>query len=118
MRELQKGEVLAGFIVKDRIGQGGMGDVYLVRDELLAVDRALKVIALSGPGFTGTKSEAAEYRERFLREARTLARLRHPNIIAVHATGEVDGNPFLVMSHFPSLDARQWLNEHKPSLER
>ena len=118
MRELQKGEVVGGFVVKERIGQGGMGDVYLVRDEPLAVDRALKVISLSGPGFTGSKSEAAEYRERFQREARTLARLRHPNIIAVHATGEVDGNPFLVMSHFPSVDGRLWLNEQKPTLER
>ena len=118
MRELQKGEVIGGFVVKERIGQGGMGDVYLVRDDPLAVDRALKIISLSGPGFTGSKSEALEYRERFQREARTLARLRHPNIIAVHATGEVDGNPFLVMSHFPSVDGRLWLNEQRPSLER
>ena len=67
MRELQKGEVIGGFVVKGRIGQGGMGDVYLVRDEPLAVDRALKVISLSGPGFTGSKSEPAESRECFQR---------------------------------------------------
>lgn len=118
MRDLRTGDIVGGFVVKDRIGHGGMGDVYLVHDEKLAVDRALKLISLTGPGFTGTKAEAGEYRVRFLREARTLAKLRHPNIIAIHATGEHDGDPFLVMSHFPSTDARRWLNDQQPDLKR
>lgn len=110
MRELQTGEIIDGLVVKERIGSGGMGEVYLVHDPELAVDRALKVVALTGPGFTGSSSEAREYRERFLREARTLAKLRHPSIIAVHSTGELDGNPYIVMTYFPSVDGRAWLN--------
>lgn len=118
MRALIQGETVGDFIVRGRIGNGGMGEVYLVEDPRLAVQRALKLIALSGPGFNGGPGEAEEYRKRFEREARTLASLRHPHIIGVHAFGELEGNPYLVMTHFPSKDARHWRNEEHPSLLR
>lgn len=51
MRELSPGRVVAGFVIKECLGKGGMGEVYLVHDQKLCVDRALKVIALSGDGF-------------------------------------------------------------------
>ncbi|MBI1944651.1 MAG: protein kinase [Deltaproteobacteria bacterium] len=104
--------------MKQRIGSGGMGEVYLVHDPALAVDRALKLISLTGPGFGGSKAEGDEYRARFEREARTLARLRHENIIPVHAVGEHEGAPYLVMSYFPSKDARCWLRDEAPTLDR
>ncbi|MCC7075067.1 MAG: protein kinase [Deltaproteobacteria bacterium] len=118
MKELEAGEVIDGLVVKQRIGSGGMGEVYLVHDPALAVDRALKLISLTGPGFAGSKTEGDEYRARFEREARTLARLRHENIIPVHAVGEHEGAPYLVMSYFPSKDARCWLRDEAPTLER
>ena len=118
MEKLKQGDVIGGFTVKQHLSNGGMGDVYLVRDEKLAVERALKLISLTGPGFTGSRAELREYRERFAREARVLARLRHPNIIAVHAVGEHHEAPYIVMSHFPSVDGREWLNKERPNLER
>ena len=118
MRALIQGETVGDLIVRGRIGNGGMGEVYLVEDPRLAVLRALKLIALSGPGFNGGPGEAEEYCKRFEREARTLASLRHPHIIGVHAFGELEGNPYLVMTHFPSKDARHWRNEEHPSLLR
>src|SRR5260370_35143748 len=64
------------------IGKGGMGAVYKARQPALARIVALKILpphAASGPGFA----------ERFHREARALARLNHPNIVAVHDFGPV-----------------------------
>src|SRR5437773_6361938 len=68
------------------IGKGGMGAVYKARQPALDRFVALKILpsqAAGGPGFA----------ERFNREARALARLNHPNIVAVHEFGEVGWLP-------------------------
>src|SRR2546427_2539258 len=70
------------------IGKGGMGAVYKARQPALDRFVALKILpsqAACGPGFA----------ERFNREARALARLNHPNIVAVHEFGQVTGLPSL-----------------------
>jgi serine/threonine-protein kinase len=76
--------------VEREIGRGGMGVVYLARD--LRLDRmvAIKTLPLH------LASDPA-IRERFLREARTAARLSHPNIVPVHRADEVGGQVFFVM---------------------
>ncbi len=67
-----------GFVLQAEIGRGGMGTVYLARQETLAGRRvALKVLP-------ATSALSARARERFLREARAIANLRHPNVITVH----------------------------------
>src|SRR5438046_358505 len=66
-----------------------MGIVYRARDLLLDREVAVKVI---GPALV---NEAG--RERFLREARSAARLAHPNIVTLHDAGQSDGSAFLVM---------------------
>ncbi len=67
-----------GFVLQAEIGRGGMGTVYLARQETLAGRRvALKVLP-------ATAALSARARERFLREARAIANLRHPNVITVH----------------------------------
>lgn len=114
MRELSPGKVVAGFVIKERLGKGGMGEVYLVHDQKLMVDRALKVIALGEERADVLKIT----RERFLREARVLARLRHPNIIPVHEVGELGGFPFIVMTYFPSRDGKKWARQENPEPER
>src|SRR3954465_10236563 len=71
------------------IGKGGMGAVYKARQPGLDRLIALKILppqVASGPGFA----------ERFNREARALARLSHPNIVAVHEFGQVNGMPFII----------------------
>ncbi len=70
------------------LGSGAMGHVYLAHDTLLDRGVAIKFIAQRRP------DEAA--RRRFLVEARALARLSHPHVIAVHRAGEADRHPYLV----------------------
>jgi serine/threonine-protein kinase len=81
------------------LGRGAMGVVYRARDEGLDRDVALKVMAL------GTAS--AEGRERFLREARSVARLQHPNIVIIYELGEHDGAPFMAMELLEGLDLQR-----------
>ena len=71
------------------LGSGGMGAVYLARDLTLEREVAIKVIqpASTSPGTY----------ERFRREAKTAAKLSHPNIVPLHAFGEIDGMPYFVM---------------------
>ncbi|MBK9032361.1 MAG: alpha/beta fold hydrolase [Myxococcales bacterium] len=69
------------------LGAGGMGSVFLARERHLDRLVAVKFVA------TGTRDPHAT--ERFRIEARALARLQHPNIVAVYRLGEVDGHPYL-----------------------
>lgn len=73
------------------LGHGGMGEVYLARDLTLDREVAIKIIK--------TASNTSEAYERFRREAKTAARLSHPNIVPLHAFGEIDGMPYFVMGY-------------------
>jgi tetratricopeptide (TPR) repeat protein/tRNA A-37 threonylcarbamoyl transferase component Bud32 len=73
-----------------KIGRGGMGAVYRARDTDLDRIVAIKTIAEG-------RHATSDQRERFRAEARAVARLRHPNIIAIHAIGEHDDQPYLVL---------------------
>jgi len=75
--------------LQDELGRGGMAAVYRARDELL--DRQVAVKVVRKPELT------AQDRDRLLHEARLAARLNHPNIVAVHDAGEIDGTPYIVM---------------------
>ena len=74
------------------LGRGGMGFVYLARERGLERLVAIKVLS---PEVAAT----AQMRERFRREARTSARLTHPNILPLHSFGEVGNLPYLVMDY-------------------
>ncbi len=73
------------------LGQGGMGAVWLVRDRFLEREVALKVLLDEHTGF--------DMRERFLREARTSARLEHPHIIDVYRADETEGSVWFTMRY-------------------
>jgi serine/threonine protein kinase len=73
------------------LGRGGMGAVYLARDLSLDREVAIKVIKAA--------SDERATHERFRREARTAARLSHPNIVPLYAFGEVEGMPYFVMGY-------------------
>jgi hypothetical protein len=75
-----------------RLGSGGMGAVYLAHDTQLDREVALKV-----PRFE--RDESGELIDRFFREARSMAMLRHPNLCAVFDVGELDGTYFLTMAY-------------------
>jgi len=86
----------AGDVVADKyqllkiLGEGGMGSVWLARNQMLHVDVALKLIR--------AELASAHTKERLVREARATARLKHPSIVRVHDFGESErGDPFIVM---------------------
>ncbi|MEK6767507.1 MAG: serine/threonine-protein kinase, partial [Gemmatimonadota bacterium] len=74
------------------LGRGGMGAVYLARERALERLVAIKVLP---PDLASD----AESRERFRREARTAAKLTHPNIVPLHTFGEVEGMLYFVMGY-------------------
>ena len=84
MAELRRGDVLGGCRIEEVVGRGGMGVVYRALQLDLGRAVAVKVIAADRAG-------DAEFRERFVREARMAAVIDHPNIVPVYATGEQDG---------------------------
>ena len=83
-------ERLDRFRILGRLGAGAMGVVYEAEDEALGRRVAVKVLRAEFAVRTGA-------RERFLREARAMATLRHPNVVAIHHVGDDEANPFLVM---------------------
>src|SRR5512142_1516130 len=85
--------------IERALGAGGMGSVYLARDRTL--DR-LVAIKLVSPELTTSRV----IRDRFLQEARTVARLRHPNIVDVHSAGEAGGHLYFVMEYVPGESLR------------
>ena len=87
------------FRVLDLVGEGAMGVVYRGRDQSLDRDVALKVMR--------AKSAEPEDKERFLREARSVARLQHPNIITVYELGDHDGAPFIAMELLEGVDLQR-----------
>lgn len=89
------GDVLADrYRLKAVLGRGGMGVVWLAGDELLHREVALKEV-IWPPQLDAAERETL--RQRALREARTAARLDHPNIVGVYDVVESDGRPWIVM---------------------
>lgn len=76
--------------VVDKLGQGGMGGVFRVEDTALERQVALKVLSVADPD--------SRWTSRLLQEARVIAKLEHPGIVAIHDTGILgDGRPFYTM---------------------
>jgi len=84
------GKTLSHYEVLAKIGQGGMGEVYRALDTKLDREVALKVLPTDMAG-------DPERLERFEREAKAVAALKHPNIVTIHSVEEVDGLHFLTM---------------------
>ena len=83
---------LGKYELLDKIGEGGYGIVYKARDPLLEREVAIKVLRAD-------IASAPDFIERFRREARLAASLRHPNIVGVIEVGEQDGRYYLVMEY-------------------
>lgn len=88
------------------LGRGGMGAVYLARQP--ALDRLVALKILTSPAASGHA-----FAERFTREARALARLNHPAIVAVHDFGQAEGHYYLLMEFVDGLNLRQLLATQK-----
>jgi Tol biopolymer transport system component/tRNA A-37 threonylcarbamoyl transferase component Bud32 len=95
-----EGQVLSHYCLRDRIGSGGMGVIYVAEDLHLQRQVAVKVLRSGAVG-----DEAA--RKRFRREALALSKFSHPNIATIHDFDTQDGVDFLVMEHVPGQDLRE-----------
>ena len=84
------GQTLAHYEILEKIGSGGMGDVYLAHDTKLDRKIALKVLPAE-------LAESEERRVRFTREAKAIAALDHPNIVQVFSVEEAEGVHFITM---------------------
>ena len=87
------------------LARGGMADVYLATDERLDRQVAVKVIyphLASDPRFT----------QKFIREAKTAAKLNHPNLVNVFDQGTADGQTFMVMEYVPGMTLREALDKY------
>ncbi len=96
--------------ILETLGRGGMGAVYKARQPRLDRIVALKILSPERKG-------DPQFAERFQREARTLARLHHPNIVSIHDFGEVQGNFYLLMEFVDGLTLRQLLQKRTLSPE-
>lgn len=103
---LLPGATLGRYVIVAFVGAGGMGSVYAAYDPQLDRKVALKLL------LTQDATDAA--RVRLLREAQALARVTHPNIVAVHDAGELDGRVFLTMEFVEGASLRQWLTAKGP----
>ena len=83
---------LGPYEILSAIGAGGMGEVYRAKDTRLNRIVAIKVLSAH-------LADSPELRERFDREARTIASLNHPHICALYDIGQQDGTDFLVMEY-------------------
>jgi eukaryotic-like serine/threonine-protein kinase len=119
---IDSGTVFGPYRVIEKIGAGGMGEVYRALDPRLEREVALKIISdsflvsdpSSSPSPVGTPRSRAELsHERFLREARAVATLNHPNICAIYDVGEQEGQPYLVMELLHGETLQQYLSHYR-----
>ncbi|MFE3192619.1 serine/threonine-protein kinase [Nocardia sp. NPDC059240] len=104
---LRPGEVFAGYRTIRRLGAGGMGEVYLANDRDLPRLVALKLLTRSTSG-------NEELRGRFEREANTVARLNHPNIVTIYARGEEGDQRWIAMAFVDGTDVARELAHGRP----
>jgi serine/threonine-protein kinase len=105
--DVRTGAKIAGYILQEQIGQGGMAVVYRARDERLDRSVALKLLA---PGIAAD----AAFRQRFIRESRAAAAVDHPNIIPVYDAGDSGQALFIAMRYVQGGDVRSLLSQHGP----
>jgi tetratricopeptide (TPR) repeat protein len=103
----ERGKSIGRFLVLGALGMGGMGMVLSAYDPDL--ERKVAVKLLRGDVWRGDRAQAG--REALLREAQTMARLSHPNIVAVHEVGLLDGGAYVVMEQVEGRTLREWLRE-------
>jgi tetratricopeptide (TPR) repeat protein/tRNA A-37 threonylcarbamoyl transferase component Bud32 len=105
---LEPGAHLGRYVILEVVGRGAMGVVYAAYDPHLDRRVALKILRPDRRWMTG-----AEMRERLLREGQTMARLSHPNLVAVHDVGAVGDGVFLALEFVEGQTLRGWLAAEK-----
>ena len=94
------------YLIRERLGRGGMATVFRAHDPTLNRDVAIKFLHAS-------LCADDEYRARFVREARAAGGLSHPNIVVVHDVGEIDGRPYMAMELIDGTSLADEVEKHK-----
>lgn len=102
------GEEFAGYVIERQLGSGGMGEVYLARHPRLPRSDALKILREDISADTA-------FRERFIREADSIAGLSHPNIVSVYDRGETRGLLWIATQFVDGTDAAKLLKARYPA---
>jgi serine/threonine protein kinase len=108
---MEPGRLVLHYRIGEKVGQGGMGEVYRAEDLKLGRPVAIKVLA---PG----AAEDAVAKLRLVREARSASALNHPNIVTIHAIEEVQGSTFLVMEFIAGETLGAWIQRETPPFFR
>jgi tRNA A-37 threonylcarbamoyl transferase component Bud32 len=103
--------VAGRYRLHEPVGAGGMGRVWMARDEMLDRDVAVKEFV---PPDWMTDPERARLRDRTLREARSAARLNHPHVVRIYDVVHADDLPWIVMEYVPSRSLHQVVNSDGP----
>ena len=108
---LSKGTVVSHYRIIEKIGAGGMGEVYLAEDTELARRVAIKLLSEE-------MTLDPQWKERFRREAQAAAKLNHPNIVVIHEISEFQGRPYMVMEYLGRRSLRDEIDEKQLSIEQ
>jgi serine/threonine-protein kinase len=100
------GDYVGRFEIIEQLGKGGMGIVFLARDPDLDREVCLKFLR---------RNTSSEEESRVLREARSMARLSHPNVVTVYEVGKFNDRLFVVMEYVEGMNLREWLIQNKPN---
>src|SRR5262245_56973628 len=106
MKNLTSSERISHYRILNKLGAGGMGEVYRARDNRLDRDVAIKVLPAT---FANDKDRLL----RFEQEARATSALNHPNILTIYDIGTHDGAPFIVAELLDGAELHEQLN-HSP----
>jgi|GEM_PF-2934451 len=102
-----RGLVLGNYVILDRLGEGGMGEVFRARHKIMEREVALKVLP---PRLL----ESPDAARRFHREVKAAAKLEHPNIVTAYDADQAAGRHFLVMQFIDGKDLSHLVREHGP----
>lgn len=105
---LGAGETFAGYTILGQLGAGGMGEVYLARHPRLPRQEALKILRAD-------ISNDDSFRQRFIREADSIAALDHPNIVTVYDRGDTDNQLWIATQYIEGTDAARLLRSRYPA---
>jgi serine/threonine-protein kinase len=109
--QLAAGTKVSHYTIISKIGAGGMGEVYLAVDNKLSRNVALKFL----PNHLCQNEDA---RSRFMREAKAVAKLDHPNVVPIHEVDEFQSRPFFALAYIEGKSLKEVIREGKLTVEQ